>query len=110
MATFDTAQFLAALTPPVFRHEGREIVGRFLSVPEYLALTDLVANTPTPTMRDTLRIHRKVADEIFPSTGDGPSVGEILETLPIPVQLAMVADFFECQVSVQTATLTAKTN
>lgn len=117
MAVFDTAALLDALARPVFRHEGREWVGRHLSIHELLRVSERLESAGALTLLEAQRLYRDLADEIFPPTPmrearsgwlglrrrlvppEDPSVADVLESLPFAVQSELIADFIGRQVT-----------
>ena len=94
----DSADYLAAIQPPVFRHEGKEYQGRLLSVHEYMALMHQV--NAVQTADDAQAAYRAIADAIFGrGKKKGESVADILLELPVGAQRGIVHDFLRSQAS-----------
>jgi hypothetical protein len=107
MPIFDTKELLDALSPPVFRHEGREFVGVFLSLPEWIRMNENAALITS--LEDERAYLRRATDAIFPppprvkrrwwerGPAPPPSVAEILDDLPLVIARKLVEGFIASQ-------------
>lgn len=103
----DTAPLLAALDPPVFKHEGVEYRGRHLSVLEWSAKMERMAALGAGKLglAGQQAFYRELCEAWFPPPprrwGVGPrtgrSVGDIVLSLPPVVQEQVMASFIRSQ-------------
>lgn len=101
----DTGPLIAALGPPILVHEGVTYEGRHLSILEWGGFMERVTALKKNQLGllEQQRLYRDLADAWFPRPAWRPwrrrprSVGAILLSLPLTVQLEALASFIRSQ-------------
>ena len=102
---FDTAALLEALEPPRLTHEGKEYVGRHLSILQWARfMTDVSRAAKNQLdLKAVQTLYLKLCDAWFPPPSlwrqirGEPSVGRIMLSLPPAVQTELMRGFLSSQ-------------